>query len=133
MATSLIDWQVAHGTATRLVKPGPDITREGAAEVVADLRAAAARAEAYVVDVTGLPVPPATAPVLVVDRPGWIQANLDGFRETLAPLDAKLLEKLSHNPAMSAIGSRVTGAEIGVLLSYLAPKVLGQFDPFFPG
>ncbi|MFL6065422.1 MAG: zinc-dependent metalloprotease, partial [Friedmanniella sp.] len=133
MTPSVVDWTVALSTARKLVKPGPQVTAAGAAEVVADLRAAAVRAEAYVVEVTGLPVPPATAPVLVVDRPGWIQANLDGFRETLAPLDAKLREKLSHNPAMSAIGSRVTGAEIGLLLSYLAPKVLGQFDPFFPG
>jgi coenzyme F420 biosynthesis associated uncharacterized protein len=133
MTTSVVDWTVALSTARKLVKPGPPITAAGAADAVASLRSAAVRAEAYVVEVTGLPVPPATAPVLVVDRPGWIQANLDGFRQTLAPLDAKASEKLSSNPAMSAIGARVTGAEVGVLLSYLAPKVLGQFDPFFPG
>jgi coenzyme F420 biosynthesis associated uncharacterized protein len=133
MTTSVVDWTVALTTARKLVKPGPQVSADGAAEAVAALRAAAVRAEAYVVEVTGLPVPPATAPVLVVDRPGWIQANLDGFRQTLAPLDAKVGEKLSGSPAMTAIGSRVTGAEVGVLLSYLAPKVLGQFDPFFPG
>jgi coenzyme F420 biosynthesis associated uncharacterized protein len=133
MTTSVVDWTVALTTARKLVKPGPQVTADGAAEAVAALRAAAVRAEAYVVEVTGLPVPPATAPVLVVDRPGWIQANLDGFRQTLAPLDAKAGEKLLGSPAMTAIGSRVTGAEVGVLLSYLAPKVLGQFDPFFPG
>ena len=133
MTTSVVDWTVALSTARKLVKPGPQITADGAAEVVAALRAAAVRAEAYVVEVTGLPVPPATAPVLVVDRPGWIQANLDGFRQTLAPLEGKLGEKLQSNPAMTAVGSLVTGAEVGALLSYLAPKVLGQFDPFFPG
>jgi coenzyme F420 biosynthesis associated uncharacterized protein len=133
MTTSVVDWTVALSTARKLVKPGPQVTADGAADVVAALRAAAVRAEAYVVEVTGLPVPPATAPVLVVDRPGWIQANLDGFRQTLAPLDTKVSEKLAGSPAMGAIGSRVTGAEVGVLLSYLAPKVLGQFDPFFPG
>jgi coenzyme F420 biosynthesis associated uncharacterized protein len=133
MTTSVVDWTVALSTARKLVKPGPQVTADGAADAVAALRVAAVRAEAYVVEVTGLPVPPATAPVLVVDRPGWIQANLDGFRQTLAPLDSKVSEKLSGSPAMTAIGSRVTGAEVGVLLSYLAPKVLGQFDPFFPG
>jgi coenzyme F420 biosynthesis associated uncharacterized protein len=30
-----------------------------------------------------------------------------------------------------AVGSRVTGAEVGALLGFLAGKVLGQFDPFF--
>ena len=134
MTTSVVDWTVALGTARRLVKPGPPISAEGAAEVVASLRAAAVRAESYVVGVTGLPVPPATAPVLVVDRPGWIQANLDAFRHTLAPLSAKAQDKLKQgSPAMTALGPRLTGAEVGALLSYLAPKVLGQFDPFFPG
>jgi len=133
MTTSVVDWTVALSTARKLVKPGPQITPTGAADVVSALRSAAVRAEAYVVEVTGLPVPPATAPVLVVDRPSWIQANLDAFRQTLAPLEAKASAKLQANPAMSAIGSRVTGAEVGALLSYLAPKVLGQFDPFFPG
>ena len=34
---------------------------------------------------------------------------------------------------MAGFGPRITGVEVGALLSYLAPKVLGQFDPFFPG
>src|SRR3546814_17560967 len=29
------------------------------------------------------------------------------------------------------VGSKVTGAEVGGLLGFLAGKVLGQFDPFF--
>ena len=134
MTTSVIDWSLALSTARRLVKPGPPVTPAGAAEAVAALRVAATKAEAYVVEVTGLPVPPATVPVLVVDRPGWMQANLDALRQTLAPLDDKLQEKLQQGrPATNALGARVTGAEVGVLLSYLSPKVLGQFDPFFPG
>jgi coenzyme F420 biosynthesis associated uncharacterized protein len=133
MTTSMIDWTVARSTAHKLVKPGPQISRAGAEQAVAALRASAVRAEAYVVDVTGLPVPSATAPVLVVDRPGWLQANLDGFAKILGPLEAKTAERLGKSPAMAAVGSRVTGAEVGALLSYLAPKVLGQFDPFYPG
>ena len=75
-----------------------------------------------------------TAPVLVVDRPSWIQANLDGFRQILSPLNDKVAEKLKDtNSTMATIGPRITGIEVGALLSYLAPKVLGQFDPFFPG
>ncbi|MDN5805525.1 MAG: hypothetical protein L0H26_13220 [Microlunatus sp.] len=38
MSTSMVDWTVALSTASRLVKPGPDISREGAAAAVADLR-----------------------------------------------------------------------------------------------
>ena len=130
-APSVVDWTLARSTATRLVKPGPAISTEGAAAVVAELRTAAARAERYVTEVTGLDASSGTAPVLVVDRPGWIQANLDAFRTLLTPLTDKAQDQLSSSPRAASIGSRVTGAEMGVLLSYLAPKVLGQFDPFW--
>jgi coenzyme F420 biosynthesis associated uncharacterized protein len=134
MQTSIVDWTVALNTATKLVKPGPEISRPGAAAVVAELREAATRAEAYVTQVTGLETAGSSSPVLVVDRPRWIQANLDGFRQILAPLNAKAVEKMkSASPAMAGLGPRITGVEVGALLSYLAPKVLGQFDPFFPG
>src|SRR4051794_6474279 len=114
MTTSVVDWTVALSTARKLVKPGPPITADGAAEAVAALRTAAVRAEAYVVEVTGLPVPPATAPVLVVDRPGWIQANLDGFRQTLSPLNDRDPDKVRQgSPAMTALGARLLGAEVG--------------------
>src|ERR1700709_1348205 len=124
MTATMVDWTIALNTARKLVKAGPDISREGAAEAVASLRVAAGRAEAYVTEVTGLQTPSATAPVLVVDRPGWIQANLDAFRQILAPLAVKAAKR-GQNPAVQALGSRVTGLEVGGLLSYLAPKVLG--------
>ena len=130
----MVDWTVAFTTASKLVQPGPAISRTGAVGVVADLRDCAVRAESYVGEVTGLHAASGTAPVLVIDRPRWIQANIDGFRQVLAPLTAKAAEKMStQNPALVGIGARITGVEVGALLSYLAPKVLGQFDPFFPG
>ena len=163
MSTSMVDWTVALSTATRLVKSGPEISSQGAATAVADLRACAVRAEEYVQQVTGLAVPRGTAPVLVVDRPRWIEANIEGFRQVLAPLSAKVsaagsaaeeaVEDVSSdsdpdsdpgpdsetrsriktpNAALAGIGARITGVEVGALLSYLAPKVLGQFDPFYP-
>jgi coenzyme F420 biosynthesis associated uncharacterized protein len=134
MAASMIDWTVALNTATKLVKPGPEISPDGARAVVAELRDYATRAEAYVTQVTGLDAGGATSPVLVVDRPRWIQANLDGFRHILAPLNAKAAERFrAAGSTMAGFGPRITGVEVGALLSYLAPKVLGQFDPFFPG
>jgi coenzyme F420 biosynthesis associated uncharacterized protein len=128
----MVDWTLAFTTAQRLMKPGPEISRQGAAQVVAELRDSATRAEAYVTSVTGLHAPSATAPVLVIDRPGWIQANIDAFRTVLAPLNEKAAERM-QNSALGGVGARITGVEVGALLSYLAPRVLGQFDPFYPG
>jgi len=134
MTTSMVDWTVALNTATKLVKPGPEISREGAAAVVGELRSFADRAEAYVREVTGMEADSGTAPVLVVDRPRWIQANLDGFRQILGPLNAKVIERMKQSsPTVASVGPRITGVEVGALLSYLSSKVLGQFDPFFPG
>jgi coenzyme F420 biosynthesis associated uncharacterized protein len=130
----MVDWTVALNTATKLVRPGPEISRQGAAAVVAELRSLAARAETYVREVTGMEAASGTAPVLVVDRQRWIQANLDGFRQILLPLNAKVIERMKESsPTMANLGPRITGVEVGALLSYLSSKVLGQFDPFFPG
>ena len=132
-APTMVDWTLARSTATRLVRPGPVISADGAAAAVAELREAASRAERYVTEVTGLDAASGSAPVLVVDRPGWIQANLDAFRTLLTPLTDRAESRMTASPRAVSIGSRVTGAEMGVLLSYLAPKVLGQFDPFWTG
>ncbi len=140
MSTQMIDWDMALSTAQKLVKAGPPISRKGAQEAVAELREAAGRAEDYVQQVTGLQTPSATAPVLVVDRPGWIQANVDAFAQIITPLTDRLSAKLKDErtdrtggSAFAPVGARLSGAEVGALLSYLAPKILGQFDPFFSG
>ena len=70
------------------------------------------------------------APVLVVDRPGWVQANADGFRRIIDPLAEAITSAKPPSGLARAVGSRITGAEVGGLLGFLAGKVLGQFDPF---
>jgi coenzyme F420 biosynthesis associated uncharacterized protein len=130
----MVDWDLAVTTAKRLMKPGPEVSREDARQVVAQLRQFAAESEDHVRSYTGLHAESASAPVLVVDRGGWVQANADGFKQVLRPLIAKMREKRGEPGAVStAIGSRVTGLEAGGLLAYLSNKVLGQFDPFYTG
>lgn len=130
----MIDWDLAVSTAKRLMRPSPQISRDEARAVVAELRRGAATSEAHVREFTGLHAESSTAPVLVVDRAGWIQANADGFRHILRPLIAKMREKRKPPTGVTAaIGSRVTGLEAGGLLAFLSNKVLGQFDPFYSG
>jgi coenzyme F420 biosynthesis associated uncharacterized protein len=81
---------------------------------------------------TGLVAAERTAPILVVDRRGWIQANADGFAQVISPLVDRLQEKRgAPSPLAEAVGSRVTGLEVGTLLGFMSSKVLGQFDPFY--
>jgi coenzyme F420 biosynthesis associated uncharacterized protein len=134
-ARSMIDWDLAVATASRLAGPGPVITRPEADAVVAELRAGANRSTGLVRDFTGLQAREHTAPVLVVDRTGWIQANADAFAEVISPLVEKLRAKRSSSPSplTDVVGSKVTGLEVGGLLGFMSSKVLGQFDPFYSG
>ena len=128
---SMIDWDLAVRIGSRFAGDGPEITRAEADDAVAELRADADRSTGLVRDFTGLSAGERTAPVLVVDRAGWVQANADGFATILTPLVDKLADKKGRpGPVGLAVGSRVTGAEVGLLLGFLGSRVLGQFDPF---
>ncbi len=128
----MIDWDLAVSAATRMAGPGPMITRADADEAVAELKAGAHRSTPLVREFTGLVAEERTAPILVVDRRGWIQANADGFAEVLSPLVDRLQEKRgAPSPLAEAVGSRITGLEVGTLLGFMSSKVLGQFDPFY--
>jgi coenzyme F420 biosynthesis associated uncharacterized protein len=130
----MVDWNLAVATANRFVRPGPDVSGRQAREVVTELRDNASRSEGLVRSFTGMHVQAATAPVMVVDRPGWVRANADGFRTIMRPRVAKIVDQRgTPSPTSAAIGSRITGLEAGALLGYLSGKVLGQFDPFWPG
>ncbi|MCW2759941.1 MAG: coenzyme biosynthesis-associated protein [Marmoricola sp.] len=127
----MIDWDLAVRVGSRLVGEGPQVSRSAAVEAVEELRAGAARSTPLVREYTGLVASERTAPVMVVDRPGWVQANADGFASVIAPLIDKLQEKKGPpSPLTQAIGSRITGVELGAMLGFLGSKVLGQFDPF---
>ncbi len=131
---SMVDWDLAVAVGSRIAGEGPTVTRDEAAEVVTELREGARRSTGLVRDFTGLVVPAAVddaAPVLVVDRPGWVRANADAFSVVLQPIVDSLTRKKPPTGLALAVGSRVTGAEVGGLLGFLAGKVLGQFDPFF--
>lgn len=135
----LVDWELAVSVGSRMAPAGPAVSRAEADDAVAQLRAFAERATGYVGETSGLHVAPDTG-ALVVDRPAWVRANVAAFRsllaEPIAQAHARRLERSggrSGGPAAAlttAVGRRATGAEVGALLSLLAPRVLGQYDPF---
>jgi coenzyme F420 biosynthesis associated uncharacterized protein len=130
-ARGMVDWDLAVSLGSRIAGEGPAISRVEADAVVAELRVDADRSTPLVREFTGLAAAERTAPVVVVDRPGWIAANADGFATVLAPVVDKLTARKGAPSGLAlALGSRVTGAEVGALLGFLASKVLGQFDPF---
>ncbi|MFF4404721.1 zinc-dependent metalloprotease [Streptomyces sp. NPDC001262] len=134
----MVDWKLAVATATRLVKPGPEVSRDEAREVVAELRRHAKASERHVREFTRMTSAGegADTPVLVVDRAGWVRANVAGFRAILGPLLEKMQDRRGNVPGgavLGAVGGKVTGVELGMLLSFLASRVLGQYETFAPG
>jgi coenzyme F420 biosynthesis associated uncharacterized protein len=127
----LIDWDLAVSTARTLMRPGPPVGREEAKQVARELVDLVPKAEQHVAEFTGLTIPDAHVPVAVVDRIGWVQANIGGFQIALSPLLEKLGDKSSKG-LVRTVGSRITGVQVGSLMAYLGARVLGQFELFIP-
>jgi coenzyme F420 biosynthesis associated uncharacterized protein len=132
----MIDWDLAITTGVRFARQGPQVSLADARAVVAELRGLTAVVQQPVRDVTGLTSQGSVGPVAVVDRPGWIRANVGGFRVVLEPLAEKLAERSNVVPAagsvVGAVGSRLTGVQAGLILAYLSSRVLGQYELFLP-
>ncbi|MFF4960630.1 zinc-dependent metalloprotease [Streptomyces sp. NPDC001222] len=135
-SAGMVDWNLAVATATRLVRPGPEVSRDEARAVVAELRRHAKASEEHVRGFTRMGEAGVhETPVLVVDRPGWVRANVAGFREILKPLLDKMEQRRGGTPGgtvLGAVGGKVTGVELGMLLSFLSSRVLGQYETFAP-
>jgi coenzyme F420 biosynthesis associated uncharacterized protein len=129
-AGPLVDYAFARKAGRRVVKAGPQVSPQEAAAIVADLRSAATEAVEPVAQTAGLRAPEGSPTTLVVDRAGWIDANVDSFEALLDPVLDKLTStrRTVPGPAAAAIGGKVTGAELGGLLALLSSRVLGQYD-----
>ena len=125
-----VDWEFAKTTGRTLVPAGPTVTRAEAEAEVAAIRAAARAAREPVAETARLQTPDDAPDALVVDRATWITVNADSMSAMLDPTFDALIEKRGQVPSATAqaFGGKVTGAEAGALLAFMASKVLGQYD-----
>ena len=83
---------------------------------------------------SGMTLPNPLNQVFAFDRVDWINANIDAFRRMFEPIEK--LDLFSGNPnaprvvnvLWSGLNQTVVSAELGILLGYLARRVLGQYD-----
>jgi coenzyme F420 biosynthesis associated uncharacterized protein len=125
--SGLVDWVVAEWIASRVA--GLGAAAEGAGATTIDLAALATDAEARVVAYTGLtPSAPLPAPE-GVSRSEWVAANLSSMRRLMDPMLAKAGDGLGplKPAAQLTIGFTVSG-EVGLLVGYMAQRVLGQYE-----
>jgi coenzyme F420 biosynthesis associated uncharacterized protein len=128
----MVDWDLAVSTATRLISPGPEVSRSEADAAVRSLREQVEIAAEHVERITGLHAEGPVPVTRVVDRPGWVRVNADGMARLLTPL-VRTLEERRPRPAgrfEQTVGPKATGLQAGGVLAFLSSKVLGQFEFF---
>ncbi len=121
-----IDWALAERIASRVAGRDPLGLSYLGSSMLRDFAEVTAEAEAAVSDLTGLR-PEFKAEAVVLDRGGWVTANIGSMRRLLAPLSERA-SGMNYDGILAPIGRSVAGAELGLLLGYVAQRVLGQYD-----
>lgn len=125
-----VDWKLTAQVARRFAGRERFASSYLGSSLERDFAEVTAEAEALVADFTGLR-PPNRASGMVLDRVGWVDANVSSMQRMLRPFTDRVAERVARSP-VAPIGRRVAGAEMGVLLGYLAQRVLGQYDLLVP-
>lgn len=128
----LFDWDQVTAVALRTGAPGTPIDATTRREIEAAygevLREVAGPLAAY----TGTGLNLATTEIQVLDRGDWIRANVANFRNLFEPLEQAWSEKPGEKddglPGITALARTAVSGEMGILLGYLARRVLGQYD-----
>jgi coenzyme F420 biosynthesis associated uncharacterized protein len=121
-----IDWSTARRIGRSVAGRDPLARSYLGSSLERDFASVTEEAADLVAAATGLSAGSAVR-AMVVDRGEWVDVNVGSMRHMLAPLVARIGERLASRPFASA-GRAVAGAELGVLLGFLARRVLGQYD-----
>jgi coenzyme F420 biosynthesis associated uncharacterized protein len=134
----LIDWNWAVRVALSACGSVPPLSPAERGALEDQYRLVLERIEAPIAAYARTHLPLQGTAVRVLDRPSWIRTNADNFQELLKPFEEFYQERLRVEAA--ARGARPGGAavsglsrlalsgQLGVLLGYLARRVLGQYD-----
>jgi coenzyme F420 biosynthesis associated uncharacterized protein len=128
----LIDWDRAAEFAIRASGAGAELAADEKARLQLEYEAMVGEIEGPISDYTGTVLPLGNTRVQVMDRADWIRANISNFRELFQPVDELYLETASDSPLglpiLGDAGRLMLSAQAGLLIGYLARKVLGQYD-----
>ena len=121
--TAVVDWILAERIARYVAGTG-----DGALPTV-DLAPLADESERRVIAYTGLeparPLPPPEG----ITRREWVQSNVDAMRQLLEPVLERAGKGLGPiRPAVEIGIGIVLTTEVGLVVGYLAQRVLGQYE-----
>lgn len=128
--TTMIDWERSRTIATNMNKAGT---------LTATERTHLNRYYGELVDecvpiisaYTGVSLPDNPDRTYAIDRVDWINANLEGFQRLFAPIEALNESRAGKNVlsrAWHGVNQNLMSYEVGMLLGYMARRVMGQYD-----
>jgi coenzyme F420 biosynthesis associated uncharacterized protein len=126
----MVDWALAQRVAAGalILKPAPASYRSR--DLQGQFDELTARAETLVSEATGLHSAHGTARAKVTDRGGWAAANVRSVERLVGPAMVELQRKRGSKlggPSL-VVGRAVAGTQLGLMLAYMATRVLGQYD-----
>ncbi len=132
----LIDWGVATRLADRVAAGAPELHPSARAQLQTEYEQLLHDIEQPIARYVGNNLSLANTEVVVMDRPGWIRANMASFRVLLQPVEDLYREQsgttlgslLAGPPGLRQGARLLLSAELGVLVGYLSRRVLGQYD-----
>ena len=123
----LVDWDRVQEVAGRFCQDAPAM-----AGVEPHYATMVERSVEEVAAYTGLTLPSSALALRILNRQEWLETNVANFRTVLEPLEELYGQTSSpRNPITVLLGSPVEtflSTQMGVLLGYLAQRVLGQYD-----
>lgn len=130
-----VDWPAVERAAAERLRSAPGALDPATLrESEAAYAAAMARVEPRLGEFLGTPLPGIVERTAVVDRAGWVAANVGAFRTLIGRLEGRLLDQVVPSDAgllraLSAIANReIANRQLAFLLSFLGARVLGQYD-----
>lgn len=128
--TRLIDWSWAEQVAVRASGQAPALHPAARQQLGDEYRALLREIEVPIARYTGNELSLGRTVVEVLDRPAWIRANMANFRDLLQPVEDFYAGHLrAGSPETVQAATRMLAStQLGVLVGYLARRVLGQYD-----
>ena len=131
----LVDWGAVERIAVRRVAKAPGgLSALELRAADGAYREAMARVVPRLGEALGTALPGVVERASVVDRAGWIRANVGTFRSLISRMEAELLDQVvpeggGFTRATMALANRwVTSQQLGYLLGFMGTRVLGQYD-----
>jgi coenzyme F420 biosynthesis associated uncharacterized protein len=131
----LVDWPEVERVAIASLRRAPgSLAPAELREAEGQYAAAMAKIVPALRDALGHDLPGVVDRARVVDRAGWVSANVATFAELIGKIEGELLDQVvpqggGLGSSLMALANRfVTTRQLGFLLGFMGARVLGQYD-----